>query len=366
MPMLKNSIASLQWLDLACNNNKNTTSIMVTLEAQFVFEPQGTAHPHRPGQPRILPGNGLNEPTVLITTRKVAPLKTLQQQLNHANLDPTIDLLEEIFASSIADRVRKTVFDCSWKKSPSTSLAGLTQDNIFQDGSRTSLPFPPLPAPIQRPAATPRSTRRNISTLATPAMLTEGSQRPDFETWFLANQRTHGTPSRGFNHSASGPGSRRQPTPTVTPTRRHELVITTHQRTIPSTHHRTIPSTRQRTTPSTRQRPTPQRPNIPAASYDLDSMYVSDSSDSISSVSSMRDTVMQDLASEQGAEASDGRREPMWDQPSLPSPFAVYDSLQHLDPEQLMSPPPYDTIVNNQPVVYIQNGIIVRINQTHE
>jgi hypothetical protein len=164
---------------------------------------------------------------------------------------------------------------------------GLTQDNIFQDGSRTSLPFPPLPAPIQRPAATPRSTRRNISTLATPAMLTEGSQRPDFETWFLANQRTHGTPSRGFNHSASGPGSRRQPTPTVTPTRRRELVITTHQRTIPSTHHRTIPSTRQRTTPSTRQRPTPQRPNIPAASYDLDSMYVSDSSDSISSVSSM-------------------------------------------------------------------------------
>jgi hypothetical protein len=100
---------------------------MVTLEAQFVFEPQGTAHPHRPGQPRILPGNGLNEPTVLITTRKVAPLKTLQQQLNHANLDPTIDLLEEIFASSIADRVRKTVFDCSWKKSPSTSLAGASQ-----------------------------------------------------------------------------------------------------------------------------------------------------------------------------------------------------------------------------------------------
>ncbi|KAG2744461.1 hypothetical protein P692DRAFT_20821273 [Suillus brevipes Sb2] len=321
MPMLKNSIASLQWLDLACNNNK---IIMVTLEAQFVFELQGTAHPHRPGQPRILPGNGLNEPTVLITTRKVAPLKTLQQQLNHANLDPTIDLLEEIFASSIADRVRKTVFDCSWKKSPSTSLAGLTQDNIFQDGSRTSLPFPPLPAPIQRPAATPRSTRRNISTLATPAMLAEGSQCPDFETWFLANQRTHGTPSRGSNHSASGPGSRRQPTPTVTPTRRRELVITTHQRTIPSTHHRTIPSTRQRTTPSTRQRPTPQRPNIPAALYDLDSMTL------------------------------------------LPNKAQKPVMGVHLDPEQLMSPPPYDTIVNNQPVVYIQNGIIVRINQTHE
>lgn len=97
------------------------TSIAVTLEAQIIFEPRGTVHHHRPGQPRILPGNGLNEPTVLITTRKVAPLKTVQQELNHANLNPTMDLLEDIFASSIADRVRKTVFDRNWQKSPSDS-----------------------------------------------------------------------------------------------------------------------------------------------------------------------------------------------------------------------------------------------------
>ncbi|KAG1806942.1 hypothetical protein EV424DRAFT_1544032 [Suillus variegatus] len=74
-----------------------------------------------------------------------------------------MDLLEDIFASSIADRVRKTVFDRNWQKSPSDS--GLTQNNIFQDGSRVSLPFPPLPVAIQNPA----TARRNISTTATPA-----------------------------------------------------------------------------------------------------------------------------------------------------------------------------------------------------
>lgn len=43
------------------------------------------------GLPRILPGNGPDEPTVLITTRKVDSLKTVQQQLNHVNLDPTMN-----------------------------------------------------------------------------------------------------------------------------------------------------------------------------------------------------------------------------------------------------------------------------------
>ncbi|KAG2128441.1 hypothetical protein BD769DRAFT_1387482 [Suillus cothurnatus] len=100
------------------------------------------AHCHRPGWLRILPSNGLNEPSVLITTQKVMPLKTVQQQLNNVNLDLMMDLLKEIFASSIVDRICKTIFDSSWKKMP--SAPGLTQDNIFQDRSCTSLPFPPL------------------------------------------------------------------------------------------------------------------------------------------------------------------------------------------------------------------------------
>lgn len=61
------------------------------------------------------------------------------------------------------------------------------------------------------------------------------------------------------------------------------------------------------------------------------------------------------LDSEQDTEANDGRRGPMWDQPSFPSAFSVYDNLQRLGAEQHGLPPPYDTVINNQPVVYIQN-----------
>jgi hypothetical protein len=92
---------------------------VVTLEAQFFFKPHSMAHCHRPGWLRILPSNGLNEPSVLITTQKVMPLKTVQQQLNNVNLDLMMDLLKEIFASSIVDRICKTIFDSSWKKMPS-------------------------------------------------------------------------------------------------------------------------------------------------------------------------------------------------------------------------------------------------------
>ncbi|KAG1784996.1 uncharacterized protein HD556DRAFT_1314605 [Suillus plorans] len=293
------------------------------------------------------------------------PLKTVQQKLNHANLNPTMDLLEVIFALSIVDRVRKTVFDRNWQKSPSD--LGLTQNNIFQDSSCVSLPFPPLPVAIQNPA----TAHRNISTTATPATprpaptLAEVLQCPDFQTWFLGQQGTHETPSGGPNHStripatASSPHTHWQPTPT-------------------------------RTTPSTHQQPMPAQSNIPAASnpsritttrsFDSDSMDVSDSPDSISSESSIRpdivialqealhgQDVVQDSASnldsEQDTETNDGRRGPMWDQPSFSSAFSVYDNLQHLGAEQHGLPPPYDTVINNQPVVYIQNGIIVRINQ---
>ncbi|KAG1836468.1 hypothetical protein DFJ58DRAFT_734951 [Suillus subalutaceus] len=189
-----------------------------------------------PGLPRVLPGNGTDEPTVLITTQKVASLESVQWQLNNVNLDQTMDLLEEIFASSIVDRVHKTVFNSSWKKSPSTS--GFTQNNIFQDESCTSLPFPPLPAVIQESHA-PAVTRQNISTTArctTPRpapTLAEVLQCPNFETWYLGQdcsvtsataapspQRTHWqplpmTPSSGLDCSVTGSATtHQQPTPT--------------------------------------------------------------------------------------------------------------------------------------------------------
>jgi hypothetical protein len=70
---------------------------------------------------RILPGSGLDQPAVLITSSKVAALQTVQQYLNHTSIAQTVDLLEEVFASGIAERVCTSVFNGSWKNTPTIS-----------------------------------------------------------------------------------------------------------------------------------------------------------------------------------------------------------------------------------------------------
>ncbi|KAG1891129.1 hypothetical protein F4604DRAFT_1913942 [Suillus subluteus] len=265
-----------------------------------------------------------------------------------------MDLLEEIFASSIVDRVRKTVFDSSWKKSPSTS--GFTQNNIFQDGSRASLPFPPLPAVIHESHA-PAVTRQNISTTARCATprpaptLAEVLQRPDFETWLLGQDRS----ITSATTAPSPQRTRRQPAP-MTPSRGLDCSVTgsatTHQQptpTVTTRRHRPMASTRQQTTP-TRQRPRPARPNITATRNPARS-----SLESISSESSVETTVAmaaQEAPHEPASrfdseqEASDWHHRPIWSQPDsdFPLSFSMYDSLQSLGSEQSGLPPPYSTV----------------------
>jgi hypothetical protein len=73
-------------------------------------------------------------------------------------------------------------------------------------------------------------------------MVADILQHPDFETWFLAQQHTHGTPSGGLNHSARSPATAHchctcwQPTPNVTPAHGRQPITTIHQHTTPSTH----------------------------------------------------------------------------------------------------------------------------------
>ncbi|KAG2107634.1 uncharacterized protein F5147DRAFT_653170 [Suillus discolor] len=137
---------------ISCNYHKMATSITVTLEAQIFSEPQHASHQHRPGLPRVLPGNGPDEPTVLIITQKVASLETVQWQLNNVNLDLMIDLLEEIFASSIVDRVHKTVFDSSWKSYPALQCPDFETWYLGPDCSITSATTAPSPQSTQNPS----------------------------------------------------------------------------------------------------------------------------------------------------------------------------------------------------------------------
>ncbi|KAG1885367.1 hypothetical protein F4604DRAFT_1675950 [Suillus subluteus] len=278
--MFKDSTASLQWLDIASNCNKTATSITVTLEAQFVFELHGTAHHHRPGQPRILPGNGLNKPTVLITTQKVAPLKAMQQQLNHANLDPTMDLLEEIFASSIADRLEKVA-------------------QYFRMEAALHCHY----LPFLQPFGTLLPLRGPVIKIYQLSPL-QGLQQHQLKFCSVLTSRL------GFwQINALTELHLEDPTIPLEALQLHLVLML-----VGSDPH--------------------QHDLIPQLFQTLLQL---------SCLTWTSFMATQDLASEQGTEANDERHGPC--------------------AEQHGSPPPYDTIVNNQPVVYIQNGIIVRINQ---
>jgi hypothetical protein len=100
-------------------------SIIVTLEAQFIFQ-KHTAQLCTSSIPtKILPGNGLEQPTVLITSSKVAALQTVHQQLNTTDITQAVDLLEDIFTSGIAEKVHTLVFNNSWKNTPVSCTSGV-------------------------------------------------------------------------------------------------------------------------------------------------------------------------------------------------------------------------------------------------
>jgi hypothetical protein len=73
----------------------------------------------------ILPGNGLEQPTVLITSSKVAALQMVHQQLNITDITQAVDLLEDIFTSGIAEKVHTSVFNSSWKNTPVSHTLGV-------------------------------------------------------------------------------------------------------------------------------------------------------------------------------------------------------------------------------------------------
>ncbi|KAG1862297.1 hypothetical protein F4604DRAFT_1683952 [Suillus subluteus] len=285
--MFKDSTASLQWLDIASNCNKTATSITVTLEAQFVFELHGTAHHHRPGQPRILPGNGLNKPTVLITTQKVAPLKAMQQQLNHANLDPTMDLLEEIFASSIADRLEKVA-------------------QYFRMEAALHCHY----LPFLQPFGTLLPLRGPVVKIYQLSPL-QGLQQHQLKFCSVLTSRL------GFWQINA-----------LT-----ELHL--------------------------------EDPTIPleALQLHLVLMLVGSDPHQHDLIPQLFQTLLQLSCLTWTSLSSIG----LWPRKTLLPNKAQKPMMSamghHLGAEQHGSPPPYDTIVNNQPVVYIQNGIIVRINQ---
>lgn len=161
-------------------------------------------------------------------------------------------------------------------------LIHLFLDNIFQQGSRLSLPFPPLPESL--------ATRQGVTPIQ--SHLEEALSRPDFGAWYLAQQGSDTVShSRGTNTVSS---SRSINTNSSSHTR---PVATTHQQpalttSTAATHHQ--PTLCQHT-PRHQQQAVPQTQsasvmhnthtissNLPnnRLSFDSDSMYLSDSSDS--------------------------------------------------------------------------------------
>ncbi|KAG1838895.1 hypothetical protein DFJ58DRAFT_845861, partial [Suillus subalutaceus] len=143
------SINSMQWLDLA-TNIKNTTTISFTLEAQFVFQKSvssSTLCTSKSTTQQIIPGDGISEPAIIITTEKSPYLRDPRRELEDATMSHMIKLLEEIFASGLADHVHKKAFTRGWTKLvvPAACHTQNSADNrnIFQLGSCASLPFPP-------------------------------------------------------------------------------------------------------------------------------------------------------------------------------------------------------------------------------
>ncbi|KAG2086943.1 hypothetical protein BD769DRAFT_1396706 [Suillus cothurnatus] len=264
--MSTTSINSMQWLDLA-TNIKNITTISFTLEAQFVFQKSVSSSASRTSESttrQTIPGDGISKPAIIITTEKSPYLQDPRRKLEDTTMFHTIELLEEIFASGLAEHVHKKAFTQDWTKLV-VPAARYTQDsadnkNMFQLGSRASLPFPPPPSvAIPRGATTSHTVRsrhgnsssvttrhgtttrshhgnppsttsisnRNrqpaVSTHLTPqtGTLEDILQRPDFETWLLARQQdqqsTSSTmlgvrpPARQTRHTRVSPALTRRP-----------------------------------------------------------------------------------------------------------------------------------------------------------
>ncbi|KAG0692670.1 hypothetical protein DFH29DRAFT_882162 [Suillus ampliporus] len=361
MTIILEMFASLQWLDLASHGSQNK-SVVVTLEAQFIFQ----KHAAQSARARILPGNGLDQPAVLITSSKVAALQTVQQQLNSTDIAQTVDLLEEIFASGIAERV------C------------LSQENIFQQGSRASLPFLPLPESL--------ATRQG--TTPTQSHIQEVLSHPDFGTWWLTqpmNQQASVTNSRsrgintvsrswGINTSSSS----RRGINTISRSQGINAgssscarpVATAHQQPTLNTHHQ--PTLRRQPIPHQSQ-PTShqQQQAVPQTQNDLDSdsMYLSDSSDS--DISGIRAEVTSIRA--QPGTTSESVVEPVVASGQHLQHHDVGHATTHFDDERgevnrprqtlipsasessgaqdfILPPPPYESVVDTQPpIVFIQN-----------
>ncbi|KAG2121556.1 hypothetical protein BD769DRAFT_1390118 [Suillus cothurnatus] len=143
--MSTTSINSMQWLDLA-TNIKNITTISFTLEAQFVFQKSVSSSALRTSESttwQTIPGDGISKPAIIITTEKSPYLQDPRRKLEDTTMFHTIELLEEIFASGLAEHVRKKAFTQDWTKLV-IPAACYTQDsadnkNMFQLGSRASL-----------------------------------------------------------------------------------------------------------------------------------------------------------------------------------------------------------------------------------
>ncbi|KAG2100426.1 uncharacterized protein F5147DRAFT_655547 [Suillus discolor] len=267
----------------------------------------------------------------------------------------TIELLEEIFALGLADHVRKKAFTRGWAKLV-VPAACHTQDsadnrNIFQLGSHASLPFPPPPSVA-------------VSHSAATSTLEDVLQRPDFETWLLAHQQDQQStsnmmlgvwpPTRQTRHTQVSPALTQQPN-------NGEMWRMRIQPTPTSTSSSTVSSISR----SARS----QRP-----SDDSDSIDDSEANCSASCCSYSECAL-------QGANRTFNRSPAVAEQRQFPGvdrtmEFSI-SAVSHEHDEDLTwfcpsasigasdgrpPPPPYE-FATNGPVVFMQNGIVVRLGQ---
>ncbi|KAG1884155.1 hypothetical protein F4604DRAFT_1901480 [Suillus subluteus] len=128
--MILNIATIMQWLDLA-TNIKNATTISFTLEAQFVFQKSvssSTLCTSKSTTQQITPGDGISKPAIIITAEKSPYLRDPHCELKDATMSHMIKLLEEIFALGLADRVHKKAFTRGWAK-PVVPAACHTQNS---------------------------------------------------------------------------------------------------------------------------------------------------------------------------------------------------------------------------------------------
>ncbi|KAG1884381.1 hypothetical protein F4604DRAFT_1919555 [Suillus subluteus] len=340
----------------------------------------------------------------------------------------TIELLEEIFASGLADHVRKKAFTRGWAKLvvPAACHTQNSADNrnIFQLGSHASLPFPPPssvtvprgaaashsvrshhgnpPSATTRHGATTSTTRgrhgnppsttsishRNhrpaVSTHVTPqtGTLEDVLQCPDFETWLLARQQDQSTgttmlgvrpPTRQTCRTQVSPALTQQPN-------NGEMRRTQIWPTPTSVSISTVSSISE----SARSQ---------LSSDNSDSMYISDSSSSdISTAMSASVTTQRRIVppratrtlhvehAPHGANRTFNQSSAVAEQrqfPGVDCTTEFFSAVPHEHNEDLTwfcvsasigagdgrpPPPPYE-FATDMPVVFVQNGIVVRLGQ---